>query len=263
VITSVSNSKVKSIRALRQRKHRDATGLLFVEGLRAFEEGLDLSQVEAVLASPDLLDARGRRIVEQAERQGVETMEMSERVFRTLSGRDTPDGIGALVRQRWHRLSETAIQADDVWVVLHEIRDPRNVGAVLRVADAVGAAGVVLLDDAVDPYSPEAVRASTGAVFYQRLARASLEDFDAWRRGYGAACVGTSADAEADYREVRYPRPMVLLMGSERGGLNEAHESLCDFSVQIPMAGRVSSLNLAVASAVVLYEVYYQGRGAP
>jgi RNA methyltransferase, TrmH family len=261
VITSISNPGIKRIRALRQRKHRDATGLLFVDGLRAFREGIDLERdVDTLIVAPGLLANDAKRLARESRRLRLPVVEVSERVFATLSARDNPDGVGAIVRQRWQALDQTPIEPESCWIALHSVRDPRNVGAILRIADAVGAAGVVLLDDSVDPYSPEAVRASTGAVFAQRLVRAPFADFDAWRRRHGAACVGTSAEADRDYAEVEYPRPLVLLMGSERGGLPAEHQSACDYTVHIPMAGRVSSLNLAVATGVILYEVFNQRR---
>lgn len=258
MITSTSNPRIKHIRSLRQRKHREASGTLFVDGLRAFES-LDLARdVETLIVAPELLAEAGRKLLDEGRKTLVTVEEVSAKVFASLTARETPDGIGAIVRQRWSRMEEASIAGDDCWVALHSVRDPRNIGAILRVADAVGAAGIVLLDDSVDPYSPEAVRASTGAVFAQRLVRADFGSFEQWRKRHSVACVATAADAEADYRSVAYPQPMVLLMGSERMGLSSGQQAACEMNVRIPMAGRVTSLNVAVAAAVVLYEVFNQ-----
>lgn len=260
MITSIANPKIKHVRSLRQRKHRDASGLLFVDGLRAFETLQLARDVETLIVAPDLLTARGRQLLARAQHERVRIEEVSQRVFASLTTRENPDGIGAVVRQRWMRLEDVVVAPKDILIALHSVRDPRNIGAVLRVAEAVGVSGVLLLDDSVDPYSPEAVRASTGAVFGLDLVRASFKAFNAWRRSLNLTCVATAADAPHEYTAVRYPRPIVLLMGSERAGLSDSQRLSCEIAVRIPMVGRVTSLNVAVAAAVVLYEIFNQGR---
>jgi TrmH family RNA methyltransferase len=146
------------------------------------------------------------------------------------------------------------------WVALVEPADPGNLGTILRTADAVGVAGVIVLGDATDPYDPAALRASMGAIFAVQLARASFDEFAAWKRACGVFLVGTSDQAPVDYQEVAYPQPLVLLMGSERQGLGPEQQALCDLMVRLPMRGRSDSLNLAVATGVMLYELLSQGR---
>jgi TrmH family RNA methyltransferase len=133
----------------------------------------------------------------------------------------------------------------------------------MRTADAVGCAGLILLGDTADPYHPDAVRASRGTLFALRLVRASVADLVAWTRRHGVGVVGTSPSAAVEYRGVRYARPLVLLMGSERAGLSAAERALCDRLVRIPMAGSSDSLNLAVSTGVLLYELYHQHRADP
>jgi TrmH family RNA methyltransferase len=141
-------------------------------------------------------------------------------------------------------------------VALVEPQDPGNVGTILRTIDAVGASGLILLEDSVDPYHATAVRASMGVLFWHPVVTASFVEFVGWARNGGYHVYGTSAHAERDYREVElYRRPLILLMGSEREGLLDEQAAICEQLVRLPMTGRVTSLNLAVATGVMLYEV--------
>ena len=262
MISSTNNEAIKLARSLQHRKSRDATGLLYVEGLRPFVESLDLANdLEIVLVTPSLLNEEMKRIVHRCQSYGVRTLEVAEPVLRALSSRDKPEGLAAVVRQRWGSLD--ALQpsrGDSCWIALQSIREPRNIGAILRVSDAVGADGIILLDDSADPYSPLAVRASTGAVFSQGLIRSSFAALKNWLKVHNCPCIGTSPEADTEYTDLTYPRPMVLLMGSERAGLSAEQKSICDALVRIPMAGRVKSLNVAVATGILLYEALNQAR---
>ncbi len=141
-------------------------------------------------------------------------------------------------------------------------RDPGNLGTIMRTADSVGARGIILLGHSTDPYDPAAVKASMGAIFSLALASASWEDFSTWQKQQKAQLVGTSDHGATDYQQIQYKRPMILLMGSERHGLPDEMMAACDHLARIPMAGRSDSLNLAVATAVMLYEIYNQSRNA-
>ena len=181
--------------------------------------------------------------------------------MEALSSRDKPEGLAAVVRQRWQSLETIdPSRSGSCWVALESAREPRNIGAILRVTDAVGAAGIILLDDSADPYSPQAVRSSTGAVFSQTLVRSSFAALRDWLKLHECPCIGTSEKAETDYTSLTFPRPMVLLMGSERAGLSAEQQATCDALVRIPMAGHVKSLNVAVATGIVLYEAFNQAR---
>ena len=130
----------------------------------------------------------------------------------------------------------------------------------MRTSDAVGGAGLILLDHSTDPYDPTCIRASMGAVFSQRLVRASFAQFSEWKRANQVHLVGASGGAARDYAEVEFPQPLLLLMGSERQGLSEEAVRLCDQMVAIPMRGRSDSLNLAVATGIILYQIFNQRR---
>ncbi|WP_376794291.1 TrmH family RNA methyltransferase [Thermogemmatispora sp.] len=261
-IASPANPRIKAIRALRQRHERERSGCFFIEGIRLVAEALQTgAPVETLVVAPSLLRSDfARALVVQAQTSGIPLLEVSEAVFSSLSQKEGPQGLAAVVRQRWLRLEELRLGPGDYWVALHAAQDPGNIGTILRTADAAGARGVMLLDHCADPHDPQAVRASMGALFSQGLVRASFAAFCRWKAETGCPVIGTSGQATTDYRSLRYPLPFVLLMGSEREGLSPAQQASCEQVVSIAMTGRSDSLNLAVATALVLYEVFYQQR---
>jgi len=258
MITSTANGRVREIRSLRRRKERDERGLAFIEGIRAVLTALESERADIALlvVAPELLKSeRALEAVTAGERQGIERLDVSRAVFESLSGRDGPQGLAAVVRQRWLRLRDVELEDGDTWVALASVADPGNLGTILRSADAAGAQGVMLLEGSTDPWDPTAMRASTGAVFTRHLVRCEWSAFVAWAREQGARLVGASDDAETGYREVAYGARTVVLMGSERDGLSDAQRTACDALVAIPMRGSVDSLNLGVAASLVLYAV--------
>ena len=262
MITSSSNQQIKQIRKLRDRKERQESGLFYIEGLRIVTEAVQQrAQIEALLYAPELLTSSvGQDVVSLQASRGTNLLEVSAGVFQALALKDHPQGLAAVVRQKWLPLGDVRPAAGDLWVALDAVADPGNLGTILRTADGVGARGVILLDQCTDAHDPTAVRASMGAIFTQNLVRASFAEFRAWKPGSGCALVGTTDRAEVDYHAYNYPDPMILFMGSERQGLQEHHLQLCDSVVSIPMVGRSDSLNLAVAASVTLYEIYNHRR---
>lgn len=262
MITSQSNPKIKQIRSLRRRREREQTGLFFVEGIRIVAEAVQQgAHVEELVVAPALLRSDfALRLVESRKQAGVPCLEVSSEVFESISLKEGPQGLGAVVRQRWETLEMVRPDGELCWVALDGVQDPGNLGTILRTGDAVGAAGVILVGDTTDPYDPGAVRASVGAIFSQRLVRASLDELAAWKLAHQVVMVGTSGAAPTDYQAVSYAPPLVLLMGGEQRGLSQRQQALCDLMVSIPMVGRSDSLNLAVATAVVLYEMLSQRR---
>jgi len=261
-LTSPSNPLIKQIRKLRDRKERQATGLYYVEGLRLVTEAVSVgAPVETLLIAPDLLTSEAaRRTVNLFYAGGGSVVELGAELFKSISLKEGPQGLAAIVRQSWASLVDIQGMDEGDWVALDSVQDPGNVGTILRTHDAVGGIGMILLDQSTDPYDPTAVRASMGSVFTQKLIKTSLEDFAAWKERQGVLVVGTSGAAAQNYRHGRYPDRLVLLMGSERLVLQKRHLEVCDQLVSIPMVGRSDSLNLAVATGVVLYEIFNQRR---
>lgn len=263
MITSPANEQVKRIRRLQERKERERTGLFFLEGIRIVAEAAERGEAfETLIVSPDRLQSDfAWKLVENLRRNGTPILEVSSLVFERLSQKEGPQGIAAVVHQRWMPLGAVSVENGKPWVALDSVADPGNLGTILRTLDAVGGAGVILLDQSTDPYDPSCVRASMGALFDLHLVRTSFEQFRDWmKRQTGVALIGTSGAAKQDYHDFPYPSRLVLLMGSERLGLQPYHLELCDEVVRIPMVGRSDSLNLAVATAVVLYEIFNQQR---
>ena len=172
-----------------------------------------------------------------------------------MSGKDNPQMLLGAYRQREVSLERIDRSKADLWIVAQALRDPGNIGTILRTGDAVGAGGLILVDDSADPYSVEAVRASMGAIFTQAVASARWPEFLGWLRSGEGQLAGTSLQATRDYLEAEYRQPCFLLIGNEQQGLPADYEAECDLLVKIPMAGRADSLNAAVAAAVMAFQV--------
>jgi TrmH family RNA methyltransferase len=262
MISSPGNAQIKRIRSLRQRKERERSGLFFIEGIRLVAEAVQMgAALETLVVAPQLLSSPfAQQLVAQQRQAGVPCLEVAPAAFQSLSSKEGPQGLAAVVRQQWAHLDDLRPDEPRCWVALEAVQDPGNLGTILRTCDAVGAAGVLLLGSTTDPYDPAALRASMGAVFAQRLVRASFDELAAWAQAHGCPLVGAAGGAAQDYQTVRYRLPLVLLMGSEREGLPPEQQARCDEVVSIPMVGRSDSLNLAVATGVLLYEIFNQQR---
>ena len=262
LITSFANQNVKLIRKLEQKKYRQETGLFFIEGLRTVGEAIQTgATIDALVVAPDLLVSDfGKSLLDHPAIQNVERIEVSAEIYQKLAHKEGPQGIGAIVKQNWQAIDHIQVNPEDLWVALDAVSDPGNLGTIMRTAEAVGSRGIILLGYSTDPYDPTAVKASMGAIFSLELAQSDWDSFLIWEKKNQLTIVGTSDSAKTDYQNVEYRRPMILLMGSERHGLPEEMQSACDHVVFIPMEGRTDSLNLAVATGVMLYEIYNQTR---
>ena len=260
-LKSAEDARFQSVQALASRAERDRTGRFFVEGLRFVAQAAAHHAVESVLVVPKTLDHPfGLKLRRQLESQGVPVWEITPALFLRLSRAEEPQWIGAVARQGWERLDRAASSPGLCWVALDAVRSPGNLGTILRTGEAIGASGLLLIGEAVDPYDPACVRATMGAIFGQRFVRTTPREFAAWKHSGGCRLVGTSPHAKQDYREEAYPPGTVLFMGGERKGMSPEMQGLCDANVRIPMVGSGDSLNLAVATAVLLYEVFGQRR---
>ncbi len=256
LISSRQNPKVKYVKSLRERKGRQTGNTFLVEGIRpvgeAFEAGAD---IQAVFYAPHMLDSDfAHWLIEAVQARGIACYAVSEAVFRSMAEKENPQGILAVVREVSLSLESLSPQNFSWGVALVSPQDPGNLGAILRSVDAVGADGVLVLDGGVDVYHPSVVRASMGTIFWHPLVCTSFDAFEAWAKMHRYHVFGTSAHASRDYRMVEsFPRPRLLLMGSEREGLQPRHLAICEASLRLPMQGRASSLNLAIATGVFLY----------
>jgi RNA methyltransferase, TrmH family len=257
-ITSLQNERVKLMRSLEMRKVRRETGLFVAEGASVLVTARDAGWVPKTLAflAGSAQAGIARALLEWAQAAGAECLEVSAAVLAKLAAKDNPQTMLASFEQRWANEPGPAAVADDaVWLALEAVRDPGNLGTILRTTDAVGAAGVILVGNCVDPYSREAVRASMGSIFNVPVVRMAPDQFRTWSRTWRGEIVGTQPAAREDFRKAAYRAPTLLLMGSEGPGLSPELAAVCTRLVTIPMAGRLDSLNLAVATALVLYEI--------
>jgi TrmH family RNA methyltransferase len=256
-VTAFSNATVKLLRSLRDKKARRAEGLFLAEGLRILTEARDSGRLPEIVA----FSAEGAKhplaaeIIEATEGAGGDAVETTPDILSKMSGKDNPQMLLGAYRQ-----PETALERIDrakapLWIVAQALRDPGNIGTILRTGDAVGAGGLILIDDCADPFSVEAVRASMGAIFTQEVATGRWGEFITWLRLGEGQLVGTSLNATHDYLDAEYRHPCFLLIGNEQQGLPAAYEGECDLLVKIPMAGRADSLNAAIAAAVMAFAV--------
>jgi len=259
VITSSANDHVKALRKLEQAKDRRASGNFLAEGLKAVGQAFDSgAKIHELLVSPELLVSEyGRSLVELAIRRNIPVLELSSSVFATLARKEKPQGIAALVAQNWSDINKTSAQPNSFWVSLESIQNPGNLGTILRTCDAVGASGLILLDDSTDPYDPASVKASMGSIFTVPHFRSDSCEFSAFLgRSANLKVIGTSDKAASSAFEVAFPSTILLLLGSERQGLSDHYISLCSQMLRIPMEGACDSLNISVAAGVMLYQIY-------
>jgi TrmH family RNA methyltransferase len=256
-ITSFSNETVKRLRALRDKKARKAEGLFLAEGLRILAEARDSGRLPEIIAYAPTggVHPLATEIIAAAEAQGADVIETSADILSKMSGKDNPQAILGAYRQPDTSLAAIDRNAAPLWIVAQALRDPGNIGTILRTGDATAAGGLILLDDSADPFSVEAVRASMGAIFTQAVATARWEEFITWLRAGPGQLVGTSLNTDSDYLDAAYEQPCFLLIGNESQGLPASYEAECDLLVKMPMLGKADSLNAAVAAAVMAFHV--------
>ena len=255
LITSAANAEVKAMRALHERKYRKKSGWFLAEGMRICREAVELGwniHRLAFLAGRDS-NAQLRPLLDGIVASGGRALPVTEALLKRISGKDNPQTLLGAFAQRWFNLNTITSKTDEIWLALDRVRDPGNLGTILRTVDAVGAKGVILVGESTDPYSVESVRASMGAVFNVKIIACSEDDFISFSHNWRGQIIGTVLSAPVSYRIADYNGPLIMMMGSERSGLTSALTDICDKLIKIPMRGRSDSLNLAVATGVVLY----------
>lgn len=258
VITSLTNDRVKAIRALEMRKVRKETGLFVAEGASLLITARDHGFVPDTLVYQAGTNDAGivRGLIAWAIKEGAEVLEVSEAVLGKLASKDNPQTVLGVFKQRYARAPEpSAVAQSATWLALEEIRDPGNLGTIIRTCDAVGVAGVILVGSCCDPYSIESIRATMGSVFAVPIAKMERENFMAYAQSWPGDVVATHLGAEDDFRAVQYRGPEMVLMGSEGPGLSDELAAVATRRVKIPMAGNLDSLNLAIATALTLYQI--------
>ena len=260
IISSSANPLVKTLRSLDRKKARQETGLFLAEGARLVEQGLQAGwTLDSLVISASSID-RGfiQALAAKAHKAGTRTVQVPDRLAGQIARKDNPQSVIGAFRQQHRTLDALPAAATGLWIALYEVRDPGNLGTILRTADCAGISGVLLINQCCDPYSVEAVRASMGSVFDVPFAEASFEAFDAWRMKAGLSVIAASVNGTVRHTEADMQRGTVILMGNEQAGLPPEIEARCDTLCLIPMRGGADSLNLAQASAIMTYEAWRQ-----
>ncbi|WP_342658879.1 RNA methyltransferase [Sphingomonas sp. NY01] len=262
-ITAYSNPLVKRVRDLRDKRHRREARQFLAEGLRILTEARETGRLPRLLffARPSAQHPLVRDLVAAVEQNGGEAIETTPDILSKLSGKDNPQAVVGVFDEFGTTLDALDRTSAGIWLVAERLRDPGNLGTILRTGDAVGAGGLILIGECVDPFSVEAVRASMGALFTVPVVQTGWDYFLNWLRQGPGQLVGLSLDTDHDYRGVRYAAPTFLLTGNEAHGMPAEYAAACDTLVKIPMLGKADSLNAAVATAVMAYEVLAQQRG--
>lgn len=254
-ITAFSNPLVKRVRSLRDKKHRRDEGLFLAEGLRILTEAREAGHLPAYLFFAKGHDTHplAQELIAATEAAGGEVIQTDNDILSKLSGKDNPGAVVGVYRELSTDLARIDRSTAPLWLVAERLRDPGNLGTILRTADAIGAGGLILVDECVDPFSVEAVRASMGALFTIPIARAPWTEFHSWLRAGPGQLVGLALEGAVDYRAPDFAAPVFLLTGNEAQGLPADYAAACDIRVKIPMLGKADSLNAAVATAVMAY----------
>jgi TrmH family RNA methyltransferase len=257
-ITSLTNDRVKLIRSLDMRKARRETGLFVAEGASVLIAAREQGWTPRILVhGAEARDGRAHReLIDWALGAGAEVLDVTQAILEKLAAKENPQIVMGVFEQRWATLPDAArLDKAALWVALDEIRDPGNLGTIIRTVDAVGAAGVILVGNCCDAYARETVRATMGSLFAVPLVKVERDEFVAAAARWPGDRIGTHLDATADFRDGGYAGPTLLVMGREGPGLSDEVGAVCNRLVKIPMAGRLDSLNLAVATALMLYEI--------
>lgn len=255
-ISSTANDTVKLLKSLDRKKERVETGLFLAEGARHAEEALANGWLPAyAFASQAALERpQTRDLLLRMKSAGARVLTGTEKILVTLSRKDNPQAVISAFKQRETTLADLPTTGPRRWLALYEVRDPGNLGTVIRTADAAGCDGVILIGQTCDPFSVEAVRASMGSLFAMPVATATFDAFNAWRTAAGARMIAASMRGTHAHDKATFGERSVILMGNEQSGLPTEVEDACDELVRIPMMGKADSLNLAIAASIMTYE---------
>ena len=253
-ITSLSNIKIKAINSLSQRKYRNEQGLFIAEGIRVCKEALNNGWTFKYFLFDKSNDENAliNELINEVILKGGNVIGVTPDILKKISHKDNPQNVLAVIEQKLNLLPENLNK--DTFVALECVRDPGNLGTILRTIDAVGGKGCILIDDCTDPFSYECVRASMGAIFNINIIKSSIDDFIHWKMKNKVSLIGTALKHAEDYTKAKWDLPFVLAMGNEQKGLSGKMVSSCDQVIKMPMLGSSDSLNLAVSTGIALYE---------
>ena len=261
IITSPANPRLKSLVALRRRRAREEAGTTLIEGYDELSLALDAGVVpRTVYFCPELMlhPEVQREVVTRVRALGSETQQLGRAAFEKVAYREGPDGFLAVVEAVTRTCAGLTVGYAPLVLLCQGVEKPGNLGAMLRTADAAGAAAVIAADPVTDWGNPNLVRASKGTVFSVPVATDSTEATLQWLRDHDITLVATTPDTDLDYTDVDYTGPVAVAVGAEKYGLTDEVLAAAQRKVRIPMAGRANSLNVATSAAIVIYEAVRQ-----
>jgi TrmH family RNA methyltransferase len=261
-VSNPRDPRFLALRSLQTPQGRSLSGLYIIEGIRHLSRALDHTVPESIFLDPSMLSISGQKLAWRLRKNRVPGIRLSHQLYRDLTLASDPQGIGAVLRQNWTTPNRLPVGRNTVWLAVESIESPGNLGTIIRTAEAAGATGLFVLGTDCDPYDPATIRATMGSLFSQKLIRCSPREFTDWARSNRVAIVASSPTGLMDYKTLRYRFPAVILIGSEKRGLSEQLLECADFVVRIPMQGGCDSINVAVATGVLLFEIASQRRRA-
>jgi len=255
-ITSTQNPKIKSLLALEKPRERRKQGLFVVEGRKeialALEAGYKIGNLFFCeeLISRDELNALavGDKLI----------IPVSRDVFDKIAIRENSGGVLAVAEQKVHRLEDVVLSEIPLILILESVEKPGNLGAILRTADAAGLDAVIICDPRTDFYNPNVIRSSVGCIFTKQVASATSEETLAWLKRHNITPYSTYLKASKPYYAVDFAKPSAIVMGTEATGLSDIWVTKDQNPIIIPMKGRIDSMNVSTAAAVVVFEARRQ-----
>ncbi len=260
MLTSLQNPTVKRLRKLQQPKERRKQALLLLEGTHLIEAACEARYPLSVICYTEAWQARYPKIWEQAIAQAEQVELVSADVLKSIASTITPDGVVAIAPRRnaWQEAASRPSESVSLGVMLETIQDPGNLGTIIRTAAAAGSDGLWLSPDSVDVGSPKVLRASVGQWFRLPMATVEMAEQAQQLRDRGVQVVATTTAAELNYWDLDLLQPTVFVMGNEGAGISTELMTCASATVKIPVMPGVESLNVAVSTALLLYEARRQ-----
>lgn len=264
ILTSPQNPKIKQVIHLRDRPERDKTQQFLIEGYRELYRASCAGQaIETVFICPELfLGSNEPDLIKKLVAGGAKIFQTSDKVFHKISYRDRPDGLLAIARQHRLQLSDLSGKLNSIpfLVVAEAIEKPGNLGTILRSSDAVGVDGLIVCDRCTDIFNPNVVRASVGTLFTVPVIEAASKETISWLKSKNISILAATPSAKIEFTKVDMQVPIAIAVGTEQLGLSDQWMDEADLQVKIPMCGIADSLNVAMATTLLLYEALRQRR---
>lgn len=255
-ITSTQNPKIKSLLALEKPRERRKQCLFIVEGAKEVRMAIEAGyKIGNIFFCEEIIDKDESKDLLKNDRLLIP---VSPEVFDKIAVRESTGGILAVAEQKMHTLADIKLGKSPLLLILEAVEKPGNLGAILRTADAAGVDAVIICDPQTDFYNPNVIRSSVGCVFTKQIASATSEETISWLRKNNIQIFCTYLKASKPYHEVDYTKPSAIIMGTEATGLSDVWVKNSDSNIIIPMLGKIDSMNVSNAAAVVVFEAMRQ-----